>query len=118
MPGGKSRLLSLLTAGLKVGSASTDTFIKAILAGSVSVTTPVFAGSTSGSTEIAEATITGLSASYALFMTAENMSPCIALISACAGTGQASLVFGYTAGSGGLAAAAGTAIVNYLAVRT
>ena len=118
MPGGKYRLLSLLTGGLKVGSASTDTFIRAILAGSGTVTTPVFAGSTAGSTIVAEMTIANLSASHALFVTAENMSPCISLVSACAGTGKASMVFGYTAGSQGDAAAAGTATINYLAVRT
>jgi len=118
MPGGKQRLLSLLTGGIKVGSASTDTFIKSILAGSATVTTPAFDGGDPGSSETVEATIANMTASHALLITAENMSPCIALISACAGTGKASLVFGYTAACGGGAAAAGTATFNYIGVRT
>lgn len=118
MPGGKYRLLSLLTGGLKVGSASTDTFIKAILAGSVSVTGPAFDGGDAGSTEIIEATIGGLTASHALIVMPENISPCMAIVSACAGAGKASLVFSYTAASGGAAAAAATTVINYLAVRT
>ena len=118
MPGGKQRLLSLLTGGLKVGSASTDTFIKSILSGSVAVTGPAFDGGDPGSSETIEATIATLSASHALFITAENVSPCMAIVSACAGTGKASLVYQYTAGCGGAAAAAAANTINYLAVRT
>jgi hypothetical protein len=118
MPGGKQRLLSLLTTGLKVGSASTDTFMMAILAGSVSITGPAFTGDTAGSREILEATIAGLTASHSLQVTPEGISPCIALVGACAGVGKASMIFSYIAGSNGAAAAAATTVINYFAVRT
>ena len=118
MPAGKARLKNLLTGGLVVGSASTDTHIKAILAGSISFTGPAFDGGDAGSQEISEATISGLSASHALIATPEAISPCIALVAACAGAGKASFVFGYTAGSGGGAAAAATTVISYIAVRT
>lgn len=117
MPGGKMRLLSLLTTGLRVGSASADTMFN-ILAGSVSISAPCFTGNTAGSREIAEATISGLTASHALQVTAEGLSPCLALVGACAGTGKASMLFSYIAGSGGAGAAIATTVINYLAVRT
>lgn len=118
MPGGKARLKNLLTGGLVVGSASTDTHLKAILAGSVSITGPAFDGNDAGSTEVVEATIAALTASHTFICKLEDISPCMALIAACAGAGKASLVFGYTAGSGGGAAAAKAGNLNYIAVRT
>jgi hypothetical protein len=119
MPGGKIRLKVLATGGLSVGSASTDTFMKNILAGSVSLTSPAFTGNTAGSQATVEVSITGLTASHVLqAFPRGTFSPCIALVSTCPGAGVASMIFAYIAGSGGAAAAGATTVIQYLAVKT
>lgn len=118
MPGGKSRLMSLLTGGLKVGSASTDTFMKEILAGSVTFLGPAFDGGDAGSIATCQADITGITPSHTLLVTPEYISPCTVIIAACAGVGNASFVFSYVAGSGGAAASSLTSIINYIAIKT
>jgi hypothetical protein len=118
MPGGKARLASLLTSGLKVGSASTDTYMKSILAGSVTFTGPAFDAGIGGSTATCQADITGITASHTLVVTAQDISPCMTIIGACAGAGNASFVFAYTSASGGEAACTKTTIIKYIAVKT
>jgi len=118
MPAGKSRLMSLLTGGLKVGSASTDTFIKEILAGSVSLTGPAFDNGIGASTATCQANITGITASHTLVAMPQDISPCMTIIAACAGAGNASFVFGFMAASSGCNATAKTTIIKYIAIKT
>ena len=121
MPGGKRRLRQLFTSALKVGTASEGTWIKDIMGGSVTVTTPVFTGTTTGSIASTNATITGLTASHTLLATVNSgcaQSGCIVFAGACAMLNSANFYWAYIAACGGPAVAAGTVTMRYLAFKT
>ena len=121
MPGGKRRLKMLMTSGIKVGSASESTFIKDIMAGSVSISTPIFTGGTPGSVASAAATITGMTASHTMLAGPHSvcaMGGCIVYAGACPYSGGANFYFGYLAACGGEAVVAKTVTMRYLAFRT
>ena len=121
MPGGKRRLKMLLTTGLQVGTSTCSTFIKDIMAGSVSITTPVFTGDTPESVASTAATIAGLTASHTFLATVNSvcaMGGCIVFAGACPGAEAANFYFSYTAGSGGAAVTAHTVTLRYAAFRT
>jgi len=121
MPGGKRRLRMLMVTGFKVGSASESTWVKDIMAGSVSISTPIFTGGTTGSVASSNATITGMTASHTLLAGPNSvctMGGCIVYAGACALSNAANFYFGYLAGSGGEAVTAKTVTMRYLAFRT
>ena len=116
MPGGKRRLKQLLTTGIQVGPDTDAVFFTEILAGSVNVTAPSFAGNTPGSADTANATISGLTAAhYFIAQPKAGISACTALLSASAGAGSAIFNFGYIAGSGGAKADEATVTMDYIA---
>jgi len=121
MPGGKRRLKMLMTTGIRVGSASDSTWVKDIMAGSVSISTPIFTGGTPGSVASAAATIAGMTASHTLLAGPESvcaMGGCIIYAGACPAANGANFYFGYLAACGGEAVTAKTVTMRYLAFRT
>ena len=121
MPGGKRKLKMLLTGGLQVGTSTCSTHIKDIMAGSVSITTPVFTGGTTGSTACVSGAILGLTASHTLLATPNSvcaMGGCIVFAGACPGAEAANFYFSYIAACGGEAVVGKTVTMRYLAFRT
>ena len=114
MPGGKRRLPGRFTGGIIVGD--TGTYAKHILAGSATVEVGSI-GTVAGSNVCEVVTITGLTASHVIVANMITGNACTVLIKAQAGAGQASLTWGYIAGSGLGAASQTTSTFQYLAVK-
>ena len=112
-----------ILGGFRAASKVTEgTNILEILAGSVTVATPVFSGNTPASVaSTADVAIAGLSASHTFIAMVESccaMSPCISFRGACPGVAKANFYFNYLAGSGGEAVAADSVTVRFMAFKT
>ena len=114
MPGGKRRLKGLFTGGLQVGTDGT--YAKQILAGSATVEVGSI-GTVAGSNVCEVVTITGLTASHVIVANMISGNACTMLRKIQAGAGQASLTWGYIAGSGLGAASQTTSTFQYIAVK-
>ena len=120
----KERMKSLFTGGLQVGvlgtgGASPGTFVKHIVAGSLTVNVGSV-GAVGGSTVCEVGTIAGLTASHVILAqeVQATQNACLALMAAKAGAGQASFVWAYTGGSGLGVAASHAATIGFIAAQT